>query len=143
LRREKNRLTINQKHLKTERKARGDFGQLFNFFGCRAPDVDLIFHRELSEYARESVISLNVFAFSRYPSLPKEYVQQKLLQNADIVWDLIHNQGAFVYVCGCGSTLGKGIDEALLQIIQSHSSLDASFLDLLREQGRYLLDVWG
>lgn len=65
-----------------------------------------------------------------------------------MVWDLIDNQGAVLFVCGSGSRMGSGVRDAILEIIKENCTDDDKekwvdeYMNNL-EDGRYELDVWG
>ena len=64
----------------------------------------------------------------------------------DEVWDLIEG-GAVIYVCGNASTMAPGVRAALMDIYRAKTNGSGSSADEwlagLREDDRYLEDIWG
>ncbi|GCE49663.1 cytochrome P450/NADPH-cytochrome P450 reductase [Thermosporothrix hazakensis] len=115
------------------------------FFGCRHAQQDFIYEDELREFERRGLTSLSV-AFSReYPD-KKVYVQDKLKERKQEVWDLLQ-QGAVVYVCGDANKMAPDVRRTFIALYQEKMGVSAQAAELwmqqLTEQKRYLVDVWG
>lgn len=67
------------------------------YFGCRYQDKDFYFGDELERYSNKSTIKLQV-AISRQQ--PKQYVQDLLKEDANLVVSLMRNHNAIFYVAG-------------------------------------------
>lgn len=130
-----------------ERKARNAKGEVYVFFGCRNEEKDLLYPDELKQYQEEGLLTGWFVGYSQSQKYPKEYVQVKIAQQADLVWDAIENKGAYTYVCGSGSRVGAGTRDALLKIIAEKTGKGEEFADNYLEDlgnnGRYEQDVWG
>merc|ERR1712100_495738 len=130
-----------------ERKARNAPGENYVFFGCRNENTDLLYCDEMEKYRKEGLITGWFKAYSRSSKYPKEYIQVKILEQADLLWDAIDNKGAYIYVCGSGSRVGAGTRDALLKIIAEKSKKGTNFaedyISNLESSGRYEQDVWG
>ena len=130
-----------------ERKARNAPGPIYVFFGCRDEELDLLYRDELAEYQEEGFLTGWFVGYSRSSKFPKEYVQEKIKQQADLIWDAIENKGAHLYVCGSGSRVGAGTRDALIKIICEKSGKNEDFaseyIEKLENAGRYEQDVWG
>ncbi|MGY1710910.1 bifunctional cytochrome P450/NADPH--P450 reductase [Geodermatophilus sp. SYSU D00758] len=115
------------------------------FFGCRRPDVDVLYADELLEYQRRGLVRVEN-AFSQEPGRPCRYVQAAVLDRADEVWDLLQ-RGAVVLVCGNARTIAPGVRASLASIFRertSASEADAqAWLAGLRTAGRFVEDIWG
>ena len=83
-------------------------------------------------------------AFSR-DQKSKIYVQHRMLEHAAELWQWI-NEGAFIYVCGTREPMSTDVENALVQIAQHYGGKSlteaVSFVEKLKEEGRYLLDVY-
>jgi cytochrome P450 / NADPH-cytochrome P450 reductase len=118
-------------------------GEAMLFFGCRHPEQDYLYAKELAAYANAGVVELHT-AFSRSDA-PKTYVQNLIQQQQDRVWALIE-QGAILYVCGDGSKMEPAVKAALMAMHQQRtaSTPEAAqqWIDQMAASNRYVLDVW-
>ncbi|MBL6614029.1 MAG: cytochrome P450 [Reyranella sp.] len=115
-------------------KAQGrSLGPAMLFFGCRHPEQDFIYEKELREQADAGIVDLHV-AFSRHDG-KKTYVQDLLKAEADRVRSLI-DRGGMVYVCGDGGRMEPDVKRALAAMY------DEAFVGRLAADHRYVLDVW-
>jgi len=118
-------------------------GEGLLLFGCRHPQVDLLYGDELTELAEAAGVQL-ACAYSRVPGLPKVYVQDRLRQLGDRVWSLLED-GASVLICGAAQ-MGDGVRAALVDLHRERTGGDAAaalaWLDDLVARNRYLVDVW-
>ena len=126
-------------------KAQGtQIGESLLFFGCRHPQQDFLYQQELAAFVEQGVTNLFV-AFSR-ETPAKVYVQDKIKEQKDKVWQLLQD-GATIYICGDASKMAPDVRKTFAAIYQekTHSSAqDAEqWLDTLITEKRYLVDVWG
>lgn len=81
-------------------------GTTLLFYGCRRRDQDFLYQQELFElFERMNNSSTQlqhelVLAFSREPNQKKVYVQHRITERAELLWDLLFNKKAYFYVCG-------------------------------------------
>lgn len=119
-------------------------GAMHLFFGCRRRDQDFLYGDQLSAWHGSGAITLHT-AFSREPGRPKVYVQQRLAEAAETVWELLQAGGHF-YVCGDAGSMAGAVEEALLRLIEARQGQGATgaraYLDGLAAAGRYERDVW-
>lgn len=127
-----------------ERDARGATGKNWLFFGNPHFTQDFLYQVELQNYLKQGVLTKLDVAFSR-DRAEKVYVQHKLLQHAQDVWQWLE-QGAHLYICGDGNRMAKDVHQALLTIIQQQGGKDEAaaqqYLDQLRIAKRYQKDVY-
>lgn len=113
-------------------------------FGCRKRSQDYLYEEELEAFAKDGTLDHLRVAFSREQS-HKVYVQHLLKQNAPETWQLIHDDGAHVYVCGA-VLMGHDVSEALKEIIASQGNMspdDAKqYLAKLSHDGRFVQELW-
>lgn len=114
------------------------------YFGCRYKNSDFYFREELEQYAREGYIQLRV-AFSREGA--KQYVQDLLVEDSDLVRNLILEREASVYIAG-NSKLPESVRNTFSKVlVQDEGDIDASrqgdrLITQLENQGRILYDCW-
>jgi cytochrome P450/NADPH-cytochrome P450 reductase len=119
-------------------------GRSMLFFGCRNPAQDFIYQDELKAFAEAGITELKV-AFSRVSSDKKAYVQDKIAECKNEVWELIE-AGAIIFVCGDAKLMAPDVRRTFATIYaeKSAASLDAAnaWMDQMTAQRRYLVDVW-
>jgi len=119
-------------------------GPNFLYFGCKSRSLDYLYEDELKIFQEKGTLTRLYTAFSREQK-NKVYVQHLLLENARETWDLMENQGGFIYVCG-GVKMGKDVIEALVKIISEVGGLcstDAKiYVERLAQDGRLVQELW-
>lgn len=113
-------------------------GSLSLYFGARTPE-DLPYFGPLNKVP--AAFLRKAFAFSRVPGEPKNYVQDKLRQDADEVARLLANPNGYIYVCG-KKAMEQGVDEALSDIARSAGMDWKSIRDRMRNEGRYHVETY-
>ncbi|KAI9031028.1 NADPH-dependent cytochrome P450 oxidoreductase [Phycomyces nitens] len=121
-------------------------GTTLLFFGCRRADEDFLYSDEWDGLFKElGGDSRLITAFSRETG-KKVYVQHRLEEEAELVWDLLINQEATLYVCGDGKYMAKDVQKVITGFAKRFGGHDdeeaAQFVDHLRQQARYQEDVW-
>ncbi|KAJ4925579.1 hypothetical protein JOQ06_018305 [Pogonophryne albipinna] len=117
-----------------ERKENPDamFGETWLFFGCRHRDRDYLFREELEGFVSSGALS---------------HLKHNLLRNRKHVTDILLKQKGFLYVCGDAKNMAKDVNDALLEAIRAELQVDQldamKTVALLREEKRYLQDIWG
>jgi cytochrome P450/NADPH-cytochrome P450 reductase len=115
------------------------------FFGCRAPELDLLYADELRDYEQRGLVRV-VHAFSRASDGPRRYVQEAMLDSADQVWQLLQAE-AVVLVCGNAATIAPGVRASLARIFRDRTGAGepdaAAWLAGLRAADRFVEDIWG
>ena len=74
-------------------------GDTWLFFGCRHPDKDFLYKKELEYFNESNILTRLVTAFSRETS-NVVYVQDKLREHANTIGELLLEKDAYVYICG-------------------------------------------
>ncbi|MBQ9681831.1 MAG: PepSY domain-containing protein [Neisseriaceae bacterium] len=75
------------------------------------------------------------------------YVQDELFRNGHEVFDWVMNNNALIYVCGKTNTVGKGVTEALVEIIKAHGKVSRDVavdtVNKLKANNRIKMDLFG
>lgn len=129
-----------------ETEALKDWAQMFLFYGCRREDEDFLYKNEWPEYAQELDGKFKMFtAVSRRPESggKKEYVQDLIKLQTEIIYKMIIEQKGYVFICGDGKNMVKCVEETLKTIFESVGGKNgAAELKFLKDRNRLLLDVW-
>ena len=115
------------------------------FFGCHAPDVDLLYRDELETWIAQGVVDLRP-AFSAAEGTERQHVQDRLWADRADVSDLV-NRGAVFYVCGDGHTMAPAVHDTCARIYAeatgaSPTEAEEWLTQMQRQHGRYLTDVF-
>lgn len=127
-----------------ERRARGDAGRNWLFFGEQHAASDFYYRDELLGMQADGLLTQLSLAFSR-DQAQKIYVQDRIREQGAELWRWLQ-EGAQVYVCGDASRMAKDVDQAMRDVAREHGGLSddkaAEFIRGLSEQKRYLRDVY-
>ncbi len=127
-----------------ERRARGDSGRNWLFFGEQHAATDFYYRDELEQMRGDGLLNQLDLAFSR-DQHDKVYVQDRMRENGKQLWSWLE-EGAHFYVCGDASRMAKDVDAALKSVVAQHGGLsdeaaDAYVGQMARER-RYVRDVY-
>lgn len=126
------------------RRRRQAPGRHWLIFGNQFATEDFLYGDEWQSYAAEGYLQRQSLAWSR-DQPEKIYVQDKIREEAEEFWRWLAG-GAHVYVCGEAAKLGRSVEKALLEVIQSQGQRDEAaaldYLDQLRREKRYQRDVY-
>jgi sulfite reductase (NADPH) flavoprotein alpha-component len=127
-----------------ERDATGAGGRNWLFFGDQHFTTDFLYQTEIQSWIDTGVLTRINTAFSR-DQQEKVYVQHKMYRHAAELFTWLE-AGAYVYICGAKEPMSVDVENALLTIIQQQGKKNAaqaeSYLDELKEAGRYVKDVY-
>ncbi|RHZ61880.1 hypothetical protein Glove_345g35 [Diversispora epigaea] len=114
------------------------------FFGCRGQDKDYYYKEEWEQYVKDGQLKVFV-AFSRDQDR-KIYVQDILKENAQLVWDIVHERKGFVYVSGRADKMPTDVMNAFKSIFISEGVMTEeeaeNYMTLIGRTGRYQQEVW-
>jgi len=126
------------------RDARSASGKNWLFFGDQHFVTDFLYQTELQSWKETGVLSKISLAFSR-DQREKVYVQNKMMQHGAEILEWVEN-GASIYVCGTKEPMSTDVENVLLQIVEKFGNKPleeaVQFVQLLKEDGRYLIDVY-
>lgn len=127
-----------------ERRARGDTGKNWLFFGEQYQASDFYYRDELQAQLNDGHLSRLSLAFSR-DQAQKIYVQDRMREEGADIWRWLE-EGAYFYVCGDASRMAKDVDNTLREIVQLHGGFNevdtVNYMRKLNMQKRYLRDVY-
>lgn len=127
-----------------QRDATGATGRNWLFFGDQHFVTDFLYQTELQSWKETGTLTKLNAAFSR-DQKEKIYVQHKMLQNGEELYNWINN-GASIYVCGAKEPMSADVEDTLMQIVEKHGNKTieeaVQFVEQLKEDGRYLKDVY-
>ena len=127
-----------------QRDSTGATGKNWLFFGDQHFTTDFLYQSEIQDWARTGVLTRVNTAFSR-DQAHKVYVQHKMQAHAAELFHWLAS-GAHLYVCGAKEPMSADVENTLLSIIRQEGNRNAaqaeSFLDELKESGRYIKDVY-
>ena len=127
-----------------ERRARGERGRNWLFFGEQHAATDFYYREELEAMHGDGHLERLDLAFSRDQS-EKIYVQDRMREQGAHLWAWLQ-EGAQLYVCGDARRMAKDVDAALKDIVAVHGGMDADaaheFVSGLAREKRYVRDVY-
>ena len=127
-----------------ERRARGDTGRNWLFFGEQHQASDFYYRDELAQMHRDGLLSELSLAFSR-DQARKIYVQDRMLKQGARLWAWLQ-EGAHFYVCGDAARMARDVDAALRAVVRQHGGLGeqaaSDYVDALLRNQRYVRDVY-
>jgi benzoyl-CoA 2,3-dioxygenase component A len=124
--------------MRRQRAAAQGGGDMVLFFGARTPD-SLPYFGPLNKIP-ERVLRKRL-VFSRIPGAPKEYVQDRLLVEAEEVAELLSDPSAHIYVCGLRG-MEEGVEKAFISIAESVGLPWTALRNAMREEGRYHVETY-
>jgi sulfite reductase (NADPH) flavoprotein alpha-component len=127
-----------------ERDATGATGNNWLLFGEQHFASDFLYQTEIQGWAQTGVLTKVNVAFSR-DQADKVYVQHKMRKHGHAFFEWLES-GAYVYICGKKDPMSTDVENTILEIIETYGARSTAealvYLDQLKEQGRYLKDVY-
>jgi benzoyl-CoA 2,3-dioxygenase component A len=113
-------------------------GDMTLFFGARAPD-SLPYFGPLNKIPNR--VLRKHMVFSRIPGAPKEYVQDRLVVEAEEIAEMLADPRTHVYICGLRG-MEAGVEKAFVNIAESVGVSWTATRDAMREEGRYHIETY-
>lgn len=127
-----------------ERDSTGALGKNWLFFGDQHFISDFLYQTEMQNFVETNLLTKIDTAFSR-DQQEKIYVQHKIEKSGAEFFEWLE-AGSYVYVCGAKEPMSKDVEQTILKIIETfgeRSKEEAKqYLEHLKEEGRYLTDVY-
>lgn len=112
-------------------------------FGARNREMDFFFKDEFESYTRTGLTLFT--AFSR-DQREKVYVQDRIIENSELIWDAIANKGAFVYLSGNAKSMPDDVKDAFKKVIKlcgNMSDIESDeYFKELKISGRFQQECW-
>jgi benzoyl-CoA 2,3-dioxygenase component A len=118
-----------------EGRAKGD---MTLFFGARAPD-SLPYFGPLNKIPNR--VLRKHMVFSRIPGAPKEYVQDRLMVEAEEIAELLGDERTHIYICGLRG-MEAGVEKAFINIAESVGVSWGALKSAMRNEGRYHIETY-
>ncbi|TKS84077.1 NADPH-dependent diflavin oxidoreductase 1 [Collichthys lucidus] len=126
-----------------ERVAQGKTANVL-FFGCRSESKDFYFRSEWEDMTKAGHLTL-FSAFSRDQE-EKVYVQHRVKENAELLWDLIANKRACFYIAGNAKEMPASVCDALKEVFQQEGGMSAEeaeqMLTAMDRSGQFQSETW-
>lgn len=113
-------------------------GGMVMFFGARAPD-SLPYFGPLNKVP--SSLLQKHLVFSRMPGQDKEYVQDRMRVEEDLVAEMLQDAKTHIYICGLKG-MEDGVERAFTNIAESIGQQWVALRDVMREDGRYHVETY-
>nr|XP_033817301.1 NADPH-dependent diflavin oxidoreductase 1 isoform X2 [Geotrypetes seraphini]XP_033817302.1 NADPH-dependent diflavin oxidoreductase 1 isoform X2 [Geotrypetes seraphini] len=114
------------------------------FFGCRKRLQDYYCESEWAELMKMGFLTLFT-AFSRDQE-DKVYVQHRIIENGHLVWDLINNGRAWIYLAGNAKLMPEAVISAFKSVFQSEGGMSPSeaeqYLAMLEQSHQFQSETW-
>lgn len=114
------------------------------FFGNGHEQGDNLYAEEWDKAQQDGVISRIDRVFDNQQ---RGYIQHQMITHGEEIFQLLQQQGARIFLCGRANTVGRGVEEALLSIAQTHGGMSEeqaqNWLTRLREEERIREDLFG
>ncbi|XP_050526430.1 nitric oxide synthase, salivary gland isoform X2 [Daktulosphaira vitifoliae] len=134
-------------HRYAQNKKGNDYkiGRVILFFGCQYRSLEL-YKSDKKTMLEEGVLDKVYLALSREPSIPKTYVQDLMLKESKMIYELIAVERGHFYVCG-DCKMAENVYQTLKSIIQEQTGMNSTqsdnFMLGLRDDNRYHEDIFG
>ena len=108
--------------------------------GCRDSQFDGIYGSDLKSGAQHCIVESQAGR--------KEYVQDEVVRQGELIWRVMTQEGGRTYVCGAAKGFLQGIEKALRKVAMKHGKLDEQGAkDLWKKWQdpldlRLILEVW-
>ena len=113
-------------------------GGMVMFFGARTPE-SLPYFGPLNKVP--SILLDKHLVFSRVEGKPREYVQDRMMVEQDLVAEMLQDANTHIYICGLRG-MEEGVELAFTSIAESFGQQWHSLRDALREEGRYHVETY-
>mmetsp|Transcript_40612 Transcript_40612/g.65890 ORF Transcript_40612/g.65890 Transcript_40612/m.65890 type:complete len:529 (+) Transcript_40612:173-1759(+) len=122
-----------------------DVGPAMLFFGCRYENKDFLYGSEWKELLGQEE-DIFVCAFSRQSADQKVYVQDKIAEFRDLIWQRLFLRGATLYISGAAKRMPPAVRDAVVGVASSVGRLSSEDAEMavrtLEQQKRLQMETW-
>ena len=115
------------------------------YFGARYERSEFLYRDEFKEYLSKGVLTHLKTAFSR-DQAKKIYIQDKIDEDPQLVYDLMVKQGGSFYMCGPARRVPEDIRQAILRAFVKCGNMSKEEAEKIQremvESGRYNVEAW-
>jgi len=127
-----------------QRTSNNACGETVLFFGCRNSDGDDFFADEWDELRTNSRI--NIFTAYSRDQTNKIYVQHKMKEQGELIWNLLESKGAYFFIAGNSKDMPNDVISMLKEIIQGHGGLSEGeaedYFKTMETKQRFQCETW-
>lgn len=113
-------------------------GELLLYFGARTPE-ELPYFGPLNKLSERFIDKQLVY--SRLPGTPKEYVQSRMLNNAEKLSRLLALDETYIYICGL-KDMENGVEAAFEEICAQQGMAWADIKARMKTSGHYHVETY-
>ena len=124
--------------MRRQRTTGSKTGGMTMFFGARTPD-SLPYFGPLKKVP--DALLRKYMVFSRIPGEAKEYVQDRMMTEQEVVAELLADPNTHIYICGLRG-MEEGVERSLNSIAESMGEQWIAIRDAMREEGRYHVETY-
>merc|ERR1712137_1081380 len=115
------------------------------FYGARHQASEWSYGDEFEAYQKEGVLTHIFHAWSRDQE-KKIYLPQRLAENQELVFKLLHEDKGYFYYCGTGGSVPGGIRKLVIESIQNVGGYSKEYAEKyvtdMQLAGRYNIEAW-
>eukprot|EP00339_Tiarina_fusa_P000750 CAMPEP_0117081284 /NCGR_PEP_ID=MMETSP0472-20121206/57301_1 /TAXON_ID=693140 ORGANISM="Tiarina fusus, Strain LIS" /NCGR_SAMPLE_ID=MMETSP0472 /ASSEMBLY_ACC=CAM_ASM_000603 /LENGTH=938 /DNA_ID=CAMNT_0004809173 /DNA_START=153 /DNA_END=2969 /DNA_ORIENTATION=+ len=119
-------------------------GEMVLYFGSRSSKQEYLYGEELEAYLATGMLTHMGLAFSR-DQAHKVYIQHKISEDSDLLWELLHEKKGHFYLCGPTWPAGD-VQTAISTIFAEQGNFSTQKADKqiqqMKSQERYVLEVY-
>ncbi|EFI26889.1 NADPH-ferrihemoprotein reductase [Coprinopsis cinerea okayama7 len=90
------------------------------YFGCRSEDKDQHYGEEWRRLSEsQELVYRTAFSRDGPEGVKRTYVQDRILEDAERIWRLVGEEGAWVYISGSSNKMPIAVKDAIAQAVQN------------------------
>ncbi|KAF6749571.1 hypothetical protein DFP72DRAFT_539431 [Ephemerocybe angulata] len=117
------------------------------YFGCRSEAKDQHYGDEWRRMADAgSLVYRTAFSRDGPEGVRRTYVQDRISEDAQRVWELVGEQQAWIYISGSSNKMPKAVKEAIAKAVQDYGGYSEEeandYVNNMVKQGRLMEECW-